>query len=594
MKLQFIKLLIASLCLFFIPISSHAQNLTGTWRLKEFNKLKGADYADAIPLTMKIEQKPNLITIERTNSLGDRDTVIKETLNYGEKVKNQSITKTGRKKTVSFEKTDEGSAWLKQTEIFQKEDTGKVQSLNKETFRLRPDGVVLSLLREYVNHEDPKGNNENFIVDATYEKLTPEQLAKETATGKGVNFIEGLNWKQIMAKAKAENKYIFVDCYATWCGACKMIDKYVYPLNIIGEAVNENFIAVKVQMDSIKTDPANIKLLYPLARKLETDYNINALPTYLFFSPEGKIVHKGTGKLDAKDLIKLLAKAKDSSQQMYTLFESAKQQKMPWSGYPILAKRLKEEFGEKELAIEVAGIYNSKYLNALSEEKLLTKANLDFIGEYIPIVKSSDQIFNLCLKKPALVDTIKEYHGGGWAEYVVNRTVNREEIIPVLQVAEKSKKEPDWEKLDVNLTKKYNKELATTYVLGERIAWYAKTENWTAYLKYLKPYLSRLDLNKINPTYLHWCAWYVFKYSDDPPLIKDALDWIDLLIAKWDKTSVWMVTETKACMLYKSGKRDEGIALMKKTIQMFPEVKESYQPHLDSMIKGQKIWLTFK
>ncbi len=40
-------------------------------------------------------------------------------------------------------------------------------------------------------------------------------------SSKVIHFENGLSWEQIKEKAKAEHKYIFVDCYATWCGPCK-------------------------------------------------------------------------------------------------------------------------------------------------------------------------------------------------------------------------------------------------------------------------------------------------------------------------------------------------------------------------------------
>ena len=33
--------------------------------------------------------------------------------------------------------------------------------------------------------------------------------------GQGINFEQGLSWPQVLEKAKAGNKYIFVDCYAS-------------------------------------------------------------------------------------------------------------------------------------------------------------------------------------------------------------------------------------------------------------------------------------------------------------------------------------------------------------------------------------------
>src|SRR5437016_7533889 len=69
---------------------------------------------------------------------------------------------------------------------------------------------------------------------------------------KGVQFEKNLNWQQVLAKAKAENKYIFLDCFATWCGPCKLMDKNVYPNDTVGNYFNQNFISVKVQMDETK------------------------------------------------------------------------------------------------------------------------------------------------------------------------------------------------------------------------------------------------------------------------------------------------------------------------------------------------------
>lgn len=37
----------------------------------------------------------------------------------------------------------------------------------------------------------------------------------------GIHFEHTLTWQQVQEKAKAENKYIFIDCFTTWCGPCK-------------------------------------------------------------------------------------------------------------------------------------------------------------------------------------------------------------------------------------------------------------------------------------------------------------------------------------------------------------------------------------
>src|SRR5688500_7757549 len=82
-----------------------------------------------------------------------------------------------------------------------------------------------------------------------------------TTIGKaqGIKWTTGLTWEQINQKAKTENKYIFLDLYATWCGPCKEMDKSVYPNDTVGLFFNNKFVSVKVQMDRTKKDNAFIQ-----------------------------------------------------------------------------------------------------------------------------------------------------------------------------------------------------------------------------------------------------------------------------------------------------------------------------------------------
>lgn len=46
------------------------------------------------------------------------------------------------------------------------------------------------------------------------------------AFAQGIKF-EDTNFSTILAKAKKENKLIFIDAYASWCGPCKLMVKNV-------------------------------------------------------------------------------------------------------------------------------------------------------------------------------------------------------------------------------------------------------------------------------------------------------------------------------------------------------------------------------
>lgn len=93
------------------------------------------------------------------------------------------------------------------------------------------------------------------------------------------------------AAAKESGKPIFVDFWADWCAACKVMDKEAYSAPAFAEAAR-GFIAVRVNYDR-KT---------ALARK----YNVSELPTLLFTDSYGSELFRHTGYLDDHLLTELL------------------------------------------------------------------------------------------------------------------------------------------------------------------------------------------------------------------------------------------------------------------------------------------------
>src|ERR1700722_11332866 len=86
------------------------------------------------------------------------------------------------------------------------------------------------------------------------------------AQEQGISFQHNVPWQTLLQKAKAEKKYVFVDCYASWCGPCKVMDKYIYSNDSVGRLMNDNFISVKIQMDSTGKDEKDIQNWYTEAK----------------------------------------------------------------------------------------------------------------------------------------------------------------------------------------------------------------------------------------------------------------------------------------------------------------------------------------
>ena len=115
-------------------------------------------------------------------------------------------------------------------------------------------------------------------------------------TGQGIEFFEG-EWKEALTKANEEEKLLFVDAYAQWCGPCKRMAKYVFTDESVGKFFNDNFINLKLDMES------------PDGRKFDKLYPVSAYPTLFFLDGEGKVVKKIKGGQQVQTLLDLAAEA---------------------------------------------------------------------------------------------------------------------------------------------------------------------------------------------------------------------------------------------------------------------------------------------
>lgn len=120
-------------------------------------------------------------------------------------------------------------------------------------------------------------------------------LVGTSLLGQGISFEES-KWQDALAKAKAENKLLFVDAYAQWCGPCKKMAKYEFTQEAVGEYYNANFVNLKLDMET-----AN-------GRTFDAQYPVSAYPTMFFLDGDGNVVKKVRGGKKAADLISMAKK----------------------------------------------------------------------------------------------------------------------------------------------------------------------------------------------------------------------------------------------------------------------------------------------
>ncbi len=103
----------------------------------------------------------------------------------------------------------------------------------------------------------------------------------------GMTFFKG-TWSEALEESQKTGKPIFVDAYTTWCGPCKWMNKNTFTDEAVGEFYNENFINVKLNMET------------PDGRKFSSKYRITAYPTLLYLDSEGKVKHRIMGAKPAE------------------------------------------------------------------------------------------------------------------------------------------------------------------------------------------------------------------------------------------------------------------------------------------------------
>lgn len=69
----------------------------------------------------------------------------------------------------------------------------------------------------------------------------------------GIKF-EDITFNEALKKAKEQGKLIFMDCYTTWCGPCKMMSNQVFKQKQVGDFFNQNFVNLKVDMKRVKDE----------------------------------------------------------------------------------------------------------------------------------------------------------------------------------------------------------------------------------------------------------------------------------------------------------------------------------------------------
>ncbi|HEY4062362.1 MAG TPA: thioredoxin family protein [Puia sp.] len=395
----------------------------------------------------------------------------------------------------------------------------------------------------------------------------------------GIHFEHGITWKQVLSQASHKHKFIFVDCYTTWCGPCKRMMNNIFPLKIIGDKVNSQFISISIQMDTTKDDNDTVRNQYQLAHMLAKEYNINAYPTYIFFSPKGKAVHKVVGAWDdPSEFITVIDDALTPNKQLYTLIDNYKVNKKDSSILNDLV-RAAYKSGSDSLSHALGNAFVKQFNNPL------TKDNIKLINYLTQ--SSSDNGYKFFLQHHQIIDSIE---GFALTDHIIGNILFIEEVEYIYKSNDTI---INWSKIESRIKSKSNPRLSEVIVAKSMTEYYRWKANWPMYEKSLLHYLTIYG-EKIQGYLLNNYLWDIFLHSTSREVLATVLPWSKrtLVVSKNEFSAGY---DTYANLLYKLGRNDEALLWEKKgldiaVIEKNINVQKTFKKTIDKMEKEEKTW----
>lgn len=186
----------------------------------------------------------------------------------------------------------------------------------------------------------------------------------------GVKWEEG-TFAQALAKAKKQNKQIFLDCYTSWCGPCKHMANNVFTLPEAGKFFNSTFVNVKIDMEKGEG--------IDLCKKFE----VKAFPTFLIIDGEGNEVGRIVGGGELQDFIGKVKNAMSVDNSPSALLTKYENTRSIDAAYAYMSL-LEESYKQEEIVKFIEANYNNFGRELYSEQ----------MWKYIAMAMASDSVYD--------------------------------------------------------------------------------------------------------------------------------------------------------------------------------------------------------
>jgi len=352
---------------------------------------------------------------------------------------------------------------------------------------------------------------------------------------------ESASLEKIFEKAKKENKIVFIDCYTTWCGPCKWMDKNVFTNDSVGDFFNSHFICAKIDMEK-GGGPEIAKL-----------YEVRCYPTFIFLNGDGKLLHRKSSSYSVQEFIKISQDAL-----------------IPEKQYSFLKDKYDSGNISRQELISLMRLRQSSCLQVDSEvEKYFSIFSSDTEYSRLDWTVVKDFGVNLNSSVFKFLVSNKEVFYSVYTEDSVNQVI--------LKLYSKSMRKCIYSKTTDTLgylnlrSEVINLKIPDT-ILGRVVVkldlgFYKRIENWKKYANTAVYYIDRY-LPKDDYMMLNQIAWVFYEHIDNIIYLDMAVDWAKRSVEL--HKDIYNI-DTFASLLFKRKKYEEALKIAEEAILLQKE-----------------------
>lgn len=373
-------------------------------------------------------------------------------------------------------------------------------------------------------------------------------IAAISLDAQGISFFKG-TWEEALEEAKKQDKIIFVDAYAVWCGPCKRMSKNVFPHDKVGKFYNKNFINLKLDMERGE------------GLKFRKQYPVSAFPTLFYIDYTGELVMKVKGAQDVEGFIKLGENAL---------------KKIDRSG--IYAEAYEKGDRDPELvynyvkALNKAGKPSLKVANEYvrSQKNLNTPENLKFLLEAAS--QADSRLFNL------MIEHRKQIEGVTSKEAVQTRILDASRATADKAIEFKSK---DLLSEAHDVMKKHYPEMAKSFVYQTEMGYCLSQGEVDSYLDACKSYAKKVLKN--DPDELSTLAVQIAtNFQREKKAMQQAENFAGIAAKKSQNYRHWL---NYASILNRNGKQGAAVEAAKTSLELVKGTDPKQVQMVESFIR---------